>query len=103
MAPTTIAATTPSTAKRVAPPVNGTMLPPGALVLVAVEGGGSVALVTGVGNGAVADDVSTGVTEAGVGEAGVGEAGVDDGDGATIVLEAVNGVAALEETAEETT
>ena len=98
MAPTTIAATTPSTAKRVAPPVNGTMLPPGALVLVAVEGGGSVALVTGVGNGAVADDVSTGVTEV-----GVGEAGVDDGDGATIVLEAVNGVAALEETAEETT
>lgn len=74
------------------------MLPPGALVLVAVEGGGSVALVTGVGNGAVADDVSTGVTEA-----GVGEAGVDDGDGATIVLEAVNEVAALEETAEETT
>ena len=49
-----------------APPVNGTMLLLGVLVLVAVEGGGSVALVTGVGNGAVADDVPTGVTEAGV-------------------------------------
>ncbi len=45
----TIAATMPSMAKRMAPPVNGTGLPPGAPVPVAVDGGGSVALVTGVG------------------------------------------------------
>ena len=63
------------------------MPPPEAPVPVAVVGGGSVALVTGVGNGAVAEDTVTGVTEVGGDAAAVVEAGVVDGDGATGVEE----------------
>ena len=84
-----------SNAKRTAPPVNGTTLPPpGALVLVSVE---SVVLVTGMGNGAVVDDseeVYTGTAAAGVEDAGgvdvdgVEDAGgVEDGRGDVAVLE----------------
>ena len=64
-----------------APPVNCTGLPPKVLV---PEGEGRVVLVTGMGNGAAADDFATGVTEAGV-------------DGATIVEEGTTTAAVLED------
>ena len=93
MTPKTATAAAPSTANRMAPPVNGTTLPPGALALVVLEGGASVALVTGVGNGAVVDEVKTGVTEAGLEETRV----VGGDDDATIAEVGETGAAVLEE------
>ena len=76
-----------------APPVNGTILPPGILAPVVLEAGVSVVLVTGVGNGAVADEVKTGVTEAG----GLEETCVVNGDDAMTAEEGEMGAAVLEE------
>lgn len=79
--------------------MNSTTPPLEAPVPVAVAGGGRVALVTGVGNGAVADDRTTGVTEAGVdAAAAVVEVAVVDGVGATGVEEGKTRAAELVET-----
>ena len=87
-----------------APPVNGTTLvPPGALLPVAVEGGTIVALVTGEGNGALLDDddgVDAGVRRAAA--AGVEEGfGLVDGDGATGGEEGARGADVLGDTERE--
>ena len=86
-----------------APPVNGTTVPTGAPVPVAVEGGGRVAFVTGIGYGAVADEGTTGVAEDGAKEVGVDDDDDDDDDddrdGTTIVEEGTTGAGVLEETA----
>ena len=74
-----------------APPLNGTALLPGGLTPVAVEGGGSVMLATGLGYGAVAADMVAGVAGAGVEDDGfedvVGTMAVEEGEvAATPVL-----------------
>lgn len=90
-----MAPTTPSIATRMAPPVNcATPVPPGVLAPVPVAGGGSVAFVTGVGNGGALDDdgVDVGVTGAAAGvEEGVG---VVVGGWATTAEEVAGGAAA---------
>ena len=91
----------PSIATRTAPPRNGTTLPPGALVPVAVVGGASsvVLLTSGVGNGAIVDDDDDDDDDNGVDAGVTGAAAGVDGDGATIgEEEGARGAAVLEET-----
>ena len=57
-------------ARRMTPPLNGTVLLPGGLTPVAVEGRGSVMLATGLGRSAVAADVVARVAAAGVEDIG---------------------------------